>query len=147
MNDATRGQSWAHRLHRRMHRNRVTRLFTKVVVTLVGVAVFAAGVVMLVIPGPGLVAMAVGLGILAIEWPWARRATHWMTEKAKAAAEKTGSNPAQRRRRIVGTSVVSIGAVAAVTVYVALADWPSFAVSGWDWVQGISRVIPELPGM
>ena len=145
--DAAPGESWAHRLHRRMHKNRVTRIFTKVVITLVGVGVFAAGVVMLVIPGPGLVAMAVGLGILAIEWPWARRATHWMTEKAKAAAEKTGSNPAQRRRRIVGTSVVGLGAGAAVTAYVALADWPSFAVSGWDWVQDISGVVPELPGM
>ena len=147
MDDAAPKQSWAHRLHRRLHKNPVTRLFTKAVVTLVGLAVIGGGVVMLVIPGPGLVAIAIGLGILAIEWPWARRATHWMTEKAKAAAHRTGSNPAQRRRRIVGTSVVGLGVVAVVTTYVALAGWPDFAISGWDWVQGISGVIPELTGM
>ena len=145
--DAAPGESWAHRLHRRLHKNPLTKLATKAVVTLVGLAVIGAGVIMLVIPGPGLVAIAIGLGILAIEWPWARRATHWMTEKAKAAAHRTGSSPAQRRRRIVGTSVVGLAAAAVVTTYVALAGWPSFAISGWDWVQGISGVIPELPGM
>jgi uncharacterized protein (TIGR02611 family) len=145
--DTATGQSWARRLHRRLHKNPVTRLVTKVVVTLVGLAVIAAGVLMLVIPGPGLVAIAIGFGILAIEWPWARRATTWMKEKAKAAAHRTGSNPAQRRRRIVGTSVVGLAAVAVIATYVAFAGWPDFAISGWDWVQGISGVIPELPGM
>jgi cobalamin biosynthesis protein CobD/CbiB len=102
---------------------------------------------MLVIPGPGLVAIALGLAILATEWPWARRATHWMTDKAKAAAHRTGSNPAQRRRRIIGVSLAGLAVVVVISVYVALEGWPRFAVRGWNWVQGISSVVPELPGM
>ena len=45
----------------------------KPVVTLVGVALIAAGVVLLVLPGPGLLVMALGLAVLATEYPAAQR--------------------------------------------------------------------------
>ncbi|MGH8503041.1 MAG: PGPGW domain-containing protein [Gammaproteobacteria bacterium] len=44
----------------------------RVVVLVVGGAVLLAGVVMLITPGPGLIGIAVGLGILSIEFAWAR---------------------------------------------------------------------------
>jgi uncharacterized protein (TIGR02611 family) len=43
------------------------------VVTLVGVALIAAGIVLLVLPGPGLLLMALGLAVLATEYPAAQR--------------------------------------------------------------------------
>jgi uncharacterized protein (TIGR02611 family) len=43
------------------------------VVTLVGVALIAVGVVLLVLPGPGLLLMALGLAVLATEYPAAQR--------------------------------------------------------------------------
>jgi uncharacterized protein (TIGR02611 family) len=135
------------RMHTRLHANPISAAATKVVVTFIGVGVFVAGVIMLVIPGPGLVAMALGLAILATEWHWARRATRWMKEKALAAAERTGPTPEKRRRRIIGTSVAGIIVVVVVVGYVALFDWPTFAVVGWDWVQELHSAIPELPGM
>jgi len=145
--DTHRRPSALRRFHDWLHANPVTGLATKIVVTAAGVAVIVAGIIMLVIPGPGLVAIALGLGILSTEWHWARRTTHWMKEKALAAAERTGATPEQRRRRIIGTSVACLAVVAVIAVYVALADWPAFAVQSWDWVQDINGVVPELPGM
>ncbi len=54
----------------------VRALITKLVLTVGGIAVFLCGCVMLVLPGPGLVVMVAGLGLLAAEWEWARRLVH-----------------------------------------------------------------------
>ncbi len=139
--------SWLRILHQRLHQNPVTAAATKIAVTGVGLVVLLAGVVMMVTPGPGIVAILVGLAILATEWAWARHALHWMRRKAGAAAEKTGANPAQRRRRILAGLAVVGALLAALTVYVVVAGWPRFAVRGWDWLQGFSALVPELPGM
>jgi hypothetical protein len=48
-------------------------LVVKVVVTVAGPPVVLAWSAMLVLPGPGLVVMAAGLALLALEYPWARR--------------------------------------------------------------------------
>ena len=45
----------------------------KVAVAVAGSAVTAAGVVMLVTPGPGIIGILAGLGILSTEFPAARR--------------------------------------------------------------------------
>jgi uncharacterized protein (TIGR02611 family) len=45
----------------------------KPVVTLVGVVLIAVGAVLLVLPGPGLLVMALGLAVLATEYPAAQR--------------------------------------------------------------------------
>lgn len=50
------------------------RRATRVVgTTVVGAVLLVAGLVMLVTPGPGLVAIAGGLAVLAREFTWARR--------------------------------------------------------------------------
>jgi len=45
----------------------------RIVVGVVGGAVLLAGIIMLVAPGPGLLGVAAGLGILATEFPSVRR--------------------------------------------------------------------------
>jgi len=136
------------RLQERLHANPVTGLLTKVVVTVVGVGVILAGLVMMVAPGPGVVAILAGLAILGTEYHWARRLLHGLRVRAARAAERARAvDPAVRRRRIgqaVATVVTVIGGVAA---YVWLAGWPIWAVRGWNWVQGLSGLVPELPGM
>ena len=42
-----------------------------------GAVCLVAGVLMLVLPGPGLVALAIGLGLLSHEFEWARRLRIW----------------------------------------------------------------------
>ncbi len=53
---------------------RTSSLARKTVVAVAGGTLTAAGVVMLVTPGPGLLAIAGGLGILSTEFDTARRA-------------------------------------------------------------------------
>ena len=48
-----------------------------------GFVVLLAGLAALVLPGPGLVLIIVGLGILAQELPWAERMLEYAKKKAK----------------------------------------------------------------
>jgi uncharacterized protein (TIGR02611 family) len=49
------------------------RAVRRVAVGVVGVTVIIIGVALLVLPGPAFVVLPIGLGILAIEFEWARR--------------------------------------------------------------------------
>jgi tellurite resistance protein TerC len=45
----------------------------RLVVAVIGGTLLAIGVVLLVVPGPGLLTISIGLGVLALEFAWARR--------------------------------------------------------------------------
>jgi len=45
----------------------------KIVVGIAGFTVLAVGIVMIVIPGPAIIVIPMGLAILAIEFQWARK--------------------------------------------------------------------------
>lgn len=144
----TRGR-WK-RLHERLHANPVTGLITKIVVTLVGLAVVLAGVVLSGpgIPGPGLVVIVAGLAILATEWTWAEKLLHkaraWLKKQTDRVREM---DPAVRRRRaVLGTLAVLFGS-AVVVFLIWKFGWPELAISGWDRIQSFSSLVPELPGM
>jgi uncharacterized protein (TIGR02611 family) len=62
-------------------------------VVVVGFALLAVGLVMMVTPGPGLVLIIAGLAVLATEFAWARA----MLDRAKDAAGKARN--AVRRKR------------------------------------------------
>ena len=66
-------------------RNIVLRLL----IIAVGTIITLAGLAALVLPGPGLVLILVGLGILAQEVPWAERLLSYAKEKAKVDKVKT----------------------------------------------------------
>lgn len=136
------------RVHTHLHRNRLTGAVTKVVVTALGVAVLCAGLVMMVTPGPGIVGIILGLAILATEWQFAERWMQAMKDRAKAAADRARDmSPAERRRKLLLSGAGFLVVAGLLAGYVAVFDWPGFAVSGWDWVQGLSGAVPELPGM
>lgn len=136
------------RLHQKLHANPALGLTTKIVVTVIGVLVIGAGLVMMVAPGPGIVGIAVGLAILATEWDWADRwlvAARRKAHEAKVRAESM--DPKVRRRRIALSVLVMLVVGAALVFYVATYDWPRPAVNGWNWVQDLAAWVPELPGM
>lgn len=136
------------RVHNRLHANPFTGLATKVVITCIGVLVLCAGIVMMVTPGPGLVGIAIGLGILATEWDWAERWVRAVRDRARAAAETAREmDPVVRRRRIILAAVAFVALVAVVVGYLVAFGWPGFAVDGWNWVQDTTTTAPELPGM
>ena len=66
----------------------VVRHVRRGVVTVVGVAVVALGVALLVLPGPGFLVIAAGFAVLATEYEWARRALDRTKDRALQAAEQ-----------------------------------------------------------
>jgi tellurite resistance protein TerC len=53
------------------------KLARRIVIALIGGTIVLGGIIMLVTPGPGIVIILVGLGILALEFAWAR---HWLAK-------------------------------------------------------------------
>jgi uncharacterized protein (TIGR02611 family) len=92
----------------------VRAALVRVGVTVLGPLVVLAGVAMLVLPGPGLVVIVLGLALLALEHHWARRVLHHgargLSRLRRAALPAGGS----RRRRLFGV-VATAGAFALTT--------------------------------
>jgi uncharacterized protein (TIGR02611 family) len=68
---------------------------------LVGVALLVAGAAMLVLPGPGIAVILLGLVVLAREFAWARRVLDWVRRRFvqlrdQAQARRPGAAPSPR---------------------------------------------------
>ena len=61
----------------------------RVTITVVGGLLLGVGIVLLVIPGPGLLLIAAGLAVLATEYAWARR----LLNAVKARLRRRGAQP------------------------------------------------------
>jgi uncharacterized protein (TIGR02611 family) len=70
----------------------VWRYLRRVAVTLAGLTITAVGVILLVLPGPGLLVIAAGLALLATEYEWARVLLHRTRHHALNAAGTATSN-------------------------------------------------------
>lgn len=57
----------------------------KLVVAVVGLTVLLVGVAMIALPGPAIVVMPLGLGILGLEFAWARRLLRDAQQKTRSA--------------------------------------------------------------
>jgi tellurite resistance protein TerC len=64
------------------------RVAKRVAIGIVGGSVLIVGIAMIVLPGPAFVVIPVGLGILGLEFAWARA---WL-KKARAKAEEMTRN-------------------------------------------------------
>jgi uncharacterized protein (TIGR02611 family) len=69
------------------------RAVRRAVVTVVGVAVLVAGLLMLVLPGPGLLTVAASLAILSTEYDWARRHVTRVRRRASQVSQIAGASP------------------------------------------------------
>ncbi len=72
------------------------KLARRLVIGVIGTTVILVGIVMLVLPGPAVVVIPLGLGILGAEFAWARRWLHTLKDKAKGALD--GLNRKKRSR-------------------------------------------------
>ncbi len=64
------------------------KLARRVVIGFFGLTVVLVGIALIVLPGPAFIVIPVGLGILGIEFAWARR---WLKTLKQGAAEVIGS--------------------------------------------------------
>jgi len=60
----------------------------QIAVTVVGFVLIALGIVLLVLPGPGLLVIAAGLAVLSTQYGWAQRLLEWTKQRAKGAADR-----------------------------------------------------------
>jgi len=94
------------RLRERRARHRQRRLSVRAAVALAGFVTLAAGLALLVLPGPGLPLIAAGLGLLALEFRWAEAAL----DRALRHTERV--TPTKRSHRLAagGAAVVALAA-------------------------------------
>ena len=84
---------------------------------LLGFTVVLIGLAMLVLPGPGLLVIAAGLGMLALEFAWAER----VLERTLERMTETGSR-VRRLSRLeqavsLAAGLAALGALLAVALY------------------------------
>ena len=94
----------------------LVRLLRRIAVTVVGTVILTVGVVLLVAPGPGLVVIALGLAVFAIEYEWARRHLAAVQARARSAALKAAaSRVATASALLFGVGAIGLGAVLVFT--------------------------------
>ena len=69
---AVRKRAWQQRLNTKLGLDRMP-VVRKVVYSVLGITILLIGVFMIVLPGPAIVVIPLGLAILAGEYAWARR--------------------------------------------------------------------------
>ncbi|MGH9223685.1 MAG: PGPGW domain-containing protein [Acidimicrobiales bacterium] len=77
----------------------IMRNSKRIAVFVVGVLLVAVGLVMLVLPGPGLLLIIAGLAVLATEFMWAERLLDQAKKQAGKAKDKAGGLLRRRRSR------------------------------------------------
>jgi uncharacterized protein (TIGR02611 family) len=120
-----RRHPWLERLREERARHLGRSRFYRVPFALLGFTVVLVGVAMRVLPGPGLLVIAAGLAMLALEFAWAERWLERVVDKAEQAVDQvTKGSPARQ------AAVLSAGLAGLVAIV--------FAVVLWD--------IPFFPG-
>lgn len=104
-------------------RNVVLRMAT----IALGFIVLLGGLAMMILPGPGILGIIAGLGILSRELTWAERMLEYAKEKARVDELKE-----QPKWVKVGAWVITIGAIAGSLWYMLLAD-PKPELMPWNW--------------
>lgn len=94
------------------------------IVTIVGLLIVLGGIALMVLPGPGILLVVVGLAVLATEYAWARDLLGTAKEKAVKAQEEAVASP----WRTGATVLFAVGMIA-VGVAMLLVDdvrWPVY---------------------
>lgn len=108
-----RSQAFLDRIDAWSARGPVRKVAVRVGVTLAGPFVVLAGIAMLVLPGPGLVVIAIGLALLALEYEWARAVLGGMGGLLAWVRQLVFPTDASPGRRTAG--MLGAGAFVAVT--------------------------------
>jgi uncharacterized protein (TIGR02611 family) len=114
-------QSWAEKLAAKREVHQTRGRVQRVLFVVTGAIVLFAGIAMLVLPGPGLVVMAMGLTMLAMEFAWAEHALERALEQAEKASD--AAKETSRAQRIAA-GVATVLGVAAIAAWGLLADIP-----------------------
>jgi uncharacterized protein (TIGR02611 family) len=102
------------RVRERRERHRRRSRIVRAAVALAGFVVVLAGLAMIPLPGPGLLIVAAGLAILALEFAWAERLLERTIEQVDAAGDKV--KRASRAQQVILGLLVVLALAAVVTL-------------------------------
>jgi uncharacterized protein (TIGR02611 family) len=122
-----RGPGLGSRAPHFIRRSRALHLSWQVAVFLMGLAVVAAGVLLLPLPGPGWVVIFAGMAVWATEFVWAQLVLRWTKRKVTEAAHRA-MDPRVRRRNLTLTAIGLVVVAAVVGYYV----WRFGFVMPWN---------------
>jgi uncharacterized protein (TIGR02611 family) len=111
-----RSRPFIDRVRERRERHRERNRIIRFVWAIFGFLVVLLGLVMLVTPGPGLLVIAVGLGILALEFAWAERLLERTVDKMEQAGE-TVREASLWQQALAGVALILGFAAVAVAAY------------------------------
>lgn len=89
----------------------------RLLVLVAGFAVVGAGIAMLVLPGPGIIVVILGLAVLATEFAWAERALDRTTTRAASATSKVTASRAGRLALGVSAASMVLGGLVVTIFY------------------------------
>jgi uncharacterized membrane protein YhiD involved in acid resistance len=107
----------------------------RILITVAGAVLLVVGVLLLVLPGPGLLLVLAGLLLLASEFPVLERYVDPVRDRAMKAAEDSVSSPL----RIAGSVVAGLALLAAGIVWGTVKSLP---FSGWS--TGSSLILSSV---
>ncbi|MGY4099114.1 TIGR02611 family protein [Nocardia sp. R16R-3T] len=102
-------------------------------VMVVGIAVLVIGILAIPYPGPGWAIVFAGLGILATEFAWARRALGWLRDRYRQGmAWYSARGPAMRVFGAVATFAVVLATLWVLGTYELVGGWIGVE---WQWLH------------
>ncbi|MEU0796306.1 PGPGW domain-containing protein [Amycolatopsis sp. NPDC005961] len=107
----------------------------RILITVAGAVLLIVGVLLLVLPGPGLLLVLAGLLLLASEFPALERYVDPVRDRAMKAAEESVSSPL----RIAGSVLAGLALLAAGIVWGTVKSLP---FSGWS--TGSSLILSSV---
>jgi uncharacterized protein (TIGR02611 family) len=123
---------WA-RWRDRLRERRKADFVYRIVVGVVGLAVFAVGILAIPYPGPGWAIVFIGLGILATEFDWARRLLAYAKERYDKAMDWFHNQ--HIAIQVLGGIITALIVAATLWLLGAL-DWTAELVGiDWPWLN------------
>ena len=92
-------------------KTRVGRIVWRIIIGLLGGGITVAGAIALIGPGPGVLIILAGLGVLATEFAWAGEVMMHTKRIASKAEARAGMKPWVKYFLVAGGAVISIIAI------------------------------------
>jgi uncharacterized protein (TIGR02611 family) len=105
----------------------------RIVVGVVGMAVFAVGIVAIPYPGPGWAIVFIGLGILASEFEWAHRLLSWVRKRYDAVMSWFGRQGLWVK--VLGVALTTVVVLATLWLFGALGWVAGIVGIDWPWLK------------
>jgi uncharacterized protein (TIGR02611 family) len=101
------------RLAERRERHRDRHLIVRGLTVVAGATILVGGLAMLLLPGPALAVIPLGLALLALEFAWAERALEKAIDQAERAGRAAQETTAAQRVVVALCALLAAGALVA----------------------------------